>query len=126
MNERFNDIPERYVWEDRSDPIKGLDQTNEQKWEIPDSIMVKAAVVGGSIKRETNPNRPYTPDEIRKSATECIDAGAIVYTFIHDFRTAKVYLILMNTPAHAPYRGANKRKIWQQSDNRRLLPRADF
>jgi 3-keto-5-aminohexanoate cleavage enzyme len=77
MNERFNDIPERYIWEDRSDPVKGLDQTNQQKWEIPDSVVVKAAVVGGSIKRETNPNQPYTPDEIRKSATECIDAGAI-------------------------------------------------
>lgn len=61
---------------DRLDPEIGLDLSRQTKWDIPDVIVVKGAVVGGPIKRARNPNHPYTPDEIRTESMKCIEAGA--------------------------------------------------
>jgi len=77
MMTQFVGIPTRYRSEDRLDPAIGLDLTVQRKWNIPDKVVIKAAVVGAPIKRAMNPNHPYTPDEIRREAMECIDAGAI-------------------------------------------------
>jgi len=74
---QYHDIPIRVYPEPRWDPELGLDLTTQPKWSIPDIIVVEAAVVGNPIKRATNPYQPYTPDEIRKEAMQCIDAGAI-------------------------------------------------
>ena len=76
----FKDIPERRSPSDFYDPNVGVDQRIQPKWKIPDTIIIKAAVVGSLLKRTINPNIPYSPDEIRKEAMECIEAGA---TSIH-------------------------------------------
>ncbi len=77
MSSCFKDVPTRYNSEDRWDPVNGLDLKVQPKWNIPETMVVKAAVVGAPIKRAMNPNQPYTTDEIRKEAMECIEAGAI-------------------------------------------------
>ena len=69
------DIPARIISEDRIDPKIGFDITRQPKWDIPDKVVIKAAVTGGVIRRARNPNQPYTLDEIRKAAMECIKAG---------------------------------------------------
>lgn len=63
------------------DPEVGLDLRSQPKWHIPDIVVIKAAVVGGPIKRATNPHHPYTPEEIRSEAMQCIEAGAISLHF---------------------------------------------
>lgn len=43
---------------------KFVDGRVQQKWNVPDKVAVKAAVVGAFFDREQNPNQPYTPEEI--------------------------------------------------------------
>lgn len=74
---KYTDIPKRIFSDDRYDPEIGLDLSRQLKWNIPEKLILKAALVGGPIKRARNPHQPYTPDEIRKEALECILAGAI-------------------------------------------------
>ena len=76
MSAKFTDIPAMPVFYDRWDPEIGLNLDGQPKWHIPDTIVVKCAVVGGPIKRAKNPNHPYTPDEIREESMKCIEAGA--------------------------------------------------
>jgi 3-keto-5-aminohexanoate cleavage enzyme len=45
-------------------------------WDIPTKISISAAITGAFFSKRTNPNQPITPDEIRASAEECIQAGA--------------------------------------------------
>lgn len=45
-------------------------------WNIPPRIAVSVAITGAFFSRKANPNQPITPDEIRASAEECIQAGA--------------------------------------------------
>ena len=54
----------------------GVDLSYQPKWKIPETIGIACHVTGQPIKRAKNPNQPYTPDEIRKSAMDCIEAGA--------------------------------------------------
>jgi hypothetical protein len=42
-----------YGW----DPEIGLDFDRQPKWNIPDTIVIKCAVVGGAIKRAKNPSK---------------------------------------------------------------------
>lgn len=81
MTTQYSKLPTRVSAEPRWDPEFGLDLTKQPKWNIPDVVIIEAAVVGHPIKRATNPHQPYTPDEIRKEAIECIDAGAAAVHF---------------------------------------------
>ena len=45
-------------------------------WNIPETLAVSVAITGAFFRRSQNPNQPYTPDEIRNSARECLEAGA--------------------------------------------------
>lgn len=76
MSSEFKDIPELRIDMDGTDPKIGLNLHVQTKWNIPDTIVVKAAVVGGPIKRAKNPHQPYTPDEIRTESIKSIEAGA--------------------------------------------------
>ena len=46
------------------------------KWRIPDKVHISVGVTGGFFSKRTNPRQPITPAEIRREATECIEAGA--------------------------------------------------
>ena len=72
-----NKMPTRQAAEPPWNVEFGLDLTRQPKWNIPELVVIEAAIVGHPIKRTTNPHHPYTPDEIRKEAMECIDAGAV-------------------------------------------------
>jgi 3-keto-5-aminohexanoate cleavage enzyme len=76
MVKKYTDIPTRYSIGDLLDLKFGLDLRGMPKWQIPETVVIKAAVVGAPIKRTMNPYQPYTPDEIKKEAMECIEAGA--------------------------------------------------
>jgi len=71
------EMPTRQSPEPPWDSEFGLDLTRQPRWKIPEIVMIEAAIVGHPIKRTTNPNHPYTPEEIRNSAIECIEAGAV-------------------------------------------------
>jgi 3-keto-5-aminohexanoate cleavage enzyme len=75
---KFRDIPRLSINIDGMDPKIGLDLHVQPKWNIPDTIVVKCAVVGGPIKRAKNPHHPYTPDEIRTESMKCVEAGAVM------------------------------------------------
>ncbi len=77
---QYEDIPGRVFADLPFDPEFGLDLREQPKWDVPEKIIVKAALVGSPIKRTTNPHQPYTTDEIRKESIGCIEAGA---TSIH-------------------------------------------
>jgi 3-keto-5-aminohexanoate cleavage enzyme len=76
----YQNIPPRHFPEVVGDPNVGADFNGRPKWNIPDKIQITCAIVGAPIMRARNPNQPYTTAEIRKSAMECIEAGA---TSIH-------------------------------------------
>jgi 3-keto-5-aminohexanoate cleavage enzyme len=46
------------------------------RWDIPQKVMISTAITGAFFSKRTNPNQPITTEEIRKSAEECIKAGA--------------------------------------------------
>jgi len=60
--------------------LKLLDAKSQEKWTVPDRVLIKAAVTGALMDREDNPTQPYTVDEIIQDSIECVDAGA---TSIH-------------------------------------------
>ena len=77
MDDKFKHLPERPMPADGV--IFGPDGVNldyQPKWKIPDKIGITCHVTGQPIKRAKNPNQPYSPAEIRKSAMDCIEAGA--------------------------------------------------
>jgi 3-keto-5-aminohexanoate cleavage enzyme len=78
MASKFENIPLRTPKPDMgiTDPNAGMHLDFQPKWDIPDTIAITCAVVGGPIKRDRNPNQPYTTAEIRNAAIECIEAGA--------------------------------------------------
>ena len=45
-------------------------------WNIPETLAVSVAITGAFFRRPQNPNQPITPEEIRNSARECLEAGA--------------------------------------------------
>ncbi len=54
----------------------GGDARIQPRWEIPEKVAIKVAVVGTIWDREQNPYQPYTTQETREEAMACIDAGA--------------------------------------------------
>lgn len=46
------------------------------KWNIPQKVFIASAITGAFFSRKINPHQPITVEEIRASATECIEAGA--------------------------------------------------
>jgi 3-keto-5-aminohexanoate cleavage enzyme len=47
-----------------------------EPWDLPSKLIVSVAITGSFVRRNRNPNQPYTPDEIRQSAREVLLAGA--------------------------------------------------
>jgi 3-keto-5-aminohexanoate cleavage enzyme len=47
-----------------------------EPWDLPEKLIVSVAITGSFVRRNRNPNQPYTPDEIRRSAREVLLAGA--------------------------------------------------
>jgi 3-keto-5-aminohexanoate cleavage enzyme len=55
---------------------KYLQLDSMPKWDIPEVLVIKAALSGAFFYKTHNPIQPYTADEILKEAFECIEAGA--------------------------------------------------
>ena len=47
-----------------------------EPWDIPEKLIVSVAITGSFVRRNKNPNQPYTPAEISESAREVLKAGA--------------------------------------------------
>jgi 3-keto-5-aminohexanoate cleavage enzyme len=47
-----------------------------EPWDLPEKLVVSVAITGSFVRRNRNPNQPYTPEEIRQSAREVLLAGA--------------------------------------------------
>jgi 3-keto-5-aminohexanoate cleavage enzyme len=47
-----------------------------EPWDIPEKMIVSVAITGSFIRRDRNPNQPYSPEEIVASAREVLLAGA--------------------------------------------------
>lgn len=54
----------------------GGDPRLQERWEIPDKVVIKTAVLGTIWDRDTNPHQPYTIEETLKEAYESVDAGS--------------------------------------------------
>lgn len=56
-------------------------------WEIPSKLFITAAITGAFFSKNANPNQPISPDEIRRAAEECIEAGVSgVHIHVRDQR----------------------------------------
>ena len=65
--------------------VNGLDVA--PRWQLPDPVIVSAAITGAFFSKKTNPAQPLTTGEIRASAEECLDAGAsTVHIHVRDDR----------------------------------------
>lgn len=78
VDQKYGDLPPRF-------PIppdgaifgaNGADLDWQPKWRVAGTIGIACHVTGQPIKRAKNPNQPYTVDEVRQSAMDCIAAGA--------------------------------------------------
>lgn len=54
----------------------GGDARLQPKWDIPEKVVIKCAVVGTIWDRDSNPHQPYSIREIVDEASACIEAGA--------------------------------------------------
>jgi 3-keto-5-aminohexanoate cleavage enzyme len=45
-------------------------------WDIPEKLAVSVAITGAFFRHQQNPNQPLTPEAIRNSANEVLEAGA--------------------------------------------------
>jgi len=48
----------------------------QNKWKIPEKIMITQTITGAFYSKRGNPNHPISPDEILDQALACADAGA--------------------------------------------------
>jgi 3-keto-5-aminohexanoate cleavage enzyme len=55
-----------------------VDLISERKWDAPRKIAISAAVCGSFFRRDSNPNQPYSPEEIYRESVGAIDAGAAI------------------------------------------------
>lgn len=56
-------------------------------WDIPEKIIISAAITGAFFREDDNPHQPLTTDAIRQQAMECADAGAsTVHIHVRDDR----------------------------------------
>jgi 3-keto-5-aminohexanoate cleavage enzyme len=59
----------------------------QPRWDIPEKIVVQAAITGAFFSRRANPAQPVTTDEILNSARECARAGAsAIHIHVRDDR----------------------------------------
>lgn len=56
---------------------KFVDFRVQQKWDIPEPVIIGVSVTGHFIDREQNPNQPMTASEIREAFLSCIPLGAV-------------------------------------------------
>lgn len=54
----------------------GHDFTVQNKWKIPEKVMITQTITGAFYSKRGNPNHPVSPDEILDQALACADAGA--------------------------------------------------
>jgi 3-keto-5-aminohexanoate cleavage enzyme len=55
------------------------------KWKVPEKIAISATMNGAFFTRHANPNVPIAPEDIIRSAEECIEAGArIIHLHVRD------------------------------------------
>jgi len=54
---------------------KFVDLSAMPRWDLPEKVIIKAAVCGAMFTDENNPNHPMTIDEIKREIDDCIDAG---------------------------------------------------
>jgi len=52
------------------------DAAISEPWDVPEKLVVSVAITGAFFRSDQNPNQPITPDEIRKSARQCMLEGA--------------------------------------------------
>lgn len=55
-----------------------VDLLAEKKWNVPKTVAISAALVGSFYRRDSNPNQPYSPEEIIREAEASIEAGASI------------------------------------------------
>ncbi len=79
--ERYADLPMR---ESRLGPLF-LEPANQLRWDIPETIIVQAAITGSFFSRDHNPRQPYTPGEILSEAKTSLEKGAVgVHIHVRD------------------------------------------
>ena len=79
MDDKYKNLPPRFPAPVPDGAVFGPDGADldyQPKWKIPDVVGIACHVTGQPIKRAKNPSQPYTPDEVRQSALDCIEAGA--------------------------------------------------
>ncbi len=79
MDDKYKNLPPRFPAPVPDGAVFGPDGADldyQPKWKIPDVVGIACHVTGQPIKRAKNPSQPYTPDEVRRSALDCIEAGA--------------------------------------------------
>jgi 3-keto-5-aminohexanoate cleavage enzyme len=64
------------------------DISYQKKWNIPEEVVIIAAVTGAYYSKRENPNQPIKPEDIRREAIESIEAGASsVHIHVRDQKT---------------------------------------
>lgn len=53
-----------------------MDLKYQERWDVPEEVVITAAVTGVIVDRSGNPNQPYTTDEIRNESIAAVEAGA--------------------------------------------------
>lgn len=71
--EKYRGIPNLKI-ELQGAPL--IDIAYQKKWQIPEKIIIKAAVCGSLFTKMQNPNQPWSTDEIKKESLESVEAGA--------------------------------------------------
>ncbi len=79
--ERFADVPMR----EARHGLPFLDPSNQLRWDIPETVIVQAAITGSFFSRDHNPRQPYTPEEILSEARRSVEKGAVgVHIHVRD------------------------------------------
>ena len=64
------------------------DISYQKKWDIPEEVVIVAAVTGAYFSTKQNPNQPIKVEDIRREAMECAEAGASsVHIHVRDEKT---------------------------------------
>ena len=53
-----------------------MDLKYQERWNIPEEVVITAAVTGVIIDRSANPNQAYSTEEVREESIAAVDAGA--------------------------------------------------
>ena len=72
----YSNMPEAYSTPRGDRRYQKESWIKQQKWAIPEAFVIKAAVTGGFIMKEDNPNQKYTSEENSNEVIKSLDAGA--------------------------------------------------